>query len=116
MARLLIRVAAVALAVVAVSADFQPSSPTFKQAYPLAATESVFAYSRISPASPTPHDSDHPHGPIHEREMIEIQVFHQLFRRSQALILIHEMLMRIDHLPHEVRLHWFKWESVHARF
>jgi hypothetical protein len=49
MARLLLRAALCALAVTAVSADAQPPSPAFTQAYPLAATEGVFAYSRISP-------------------------------------------------------------------
>ena len=49
MARVLLRAAALALAVAAASADVQPPSPTFRQAHPLAATEGVFAYSRISP-------------------------------------------------------------------
>jgi hypothetical protein len=46
---MLLRAGACALAVTAVSADVQPAAPTFTQAYPLAATEGVFAYSRISP-------------------------------------------------------------------
>lgn len=49
MARVLLRLVACALAVTALSAGIQRSSPTFTQAYPLAATEGVFAYSRISP-------------------------------------------------------------------
>ena len=49
MGRLLVRAAGCALAVAVVSADTQTPSPTFTQAYPLAATEGVFAYSRISP-------------------------------------------------------------------
>ena len=49
MARLLLRAAVVALAVSAVSADITIQTPTFTRAYPLAPTEGVFAYSRISP-------------------------------------------------------------------
>ncbi|HET9372756.1 MAG TPA: hypothetical protein VFO19_20975, partial [Vicinamibacterales bacterium] len=49
MARVLISTAAAALTVIAISANVQTPSPAFKQAHALAATEGVFAYSRISP-------------------------------------------------------------------
>ncbi len=78
MLRTLIRVAACALAVTALSADIQRGAPTFTQTYPLAATEGVFAYSRISPdgnylayasqaidtSRPGRRSSENPYGPL----------------------------------------------------